>query len=180
MQSGVINKIWTKTVNTKYGEKPVTLFSLDGDDKIFNMQFGKQAIEEGDKVTFNYDGPKYGEYQVDKQTLKVESKGNEVMSTEAPASAAPSAGSSSGGGGSNKGGGYSRGTFPLEFNDGQRSILRQHAFTQASEIYRHEMSNELENSNISSEEVIDKIIELAYKIERYSSGDDLREEMNNE
>lgn len=162
MVNGVINSLWTKEVTTKYGEKPVTLFSVEGQDGTFNLGFGKQQVAEGDEVSFNHQDLKYGEYPVDKNTLKIVSRGNKV---EAPAPAPKNTGSK---------GGYSRGNFPLDFTDGQRSILRQHAFTQAREL----LTAQLESGERSPEDLtVAEIIAAAYNIERYTSGDDLREEM---
>lgn len=172
MHNGIVNSVWTKNVKTRYGEKPVTLFSMDSEEGPFNLGFGRHDLAEGDDVQFNDNGDKYGEVQVDKGTLKINSRGNSVPKPTPKSSESKPA--STGGGGR----GYSRGTFPLEFTDGQRSILRQHAFTQASEVYRaHYGSNCMENGEWSPVESIDSIIELAYKIEKYTSGDDLREEM---
>lgn len=180
MITGIINKVWTKNVSTRYGDKDVTLFSVEGDDKVFNIGFGKQDIRAGDEVSFSYDGPKYGEFQVDKKTLKITSRDNpHTEPAETPKPAPSSGGGGSGGGGSSGGSRFSRGTFPLDFQDGQRSILRQHAFTQASEIYRKycyvddgEPVTEIRDLN----DIVERVIEMAYKIERYTSGDDLRDE----
>lgn len=159
MISGIINDMWNKEVNTRRGPANVTLFSLSTDpEKTFNLGFGKPGVEVGDEVTFSFYGPNYGEYQVDKSTVKVNSKGN---TTEKPASRPEPKKS------------YSRGNFPLDFTDGQRSILRQHAFTQASELCRSNATLFGGEGVVS----VDEIIETAYKIERYTSGDDLREEM---
>lgn len=167
MVNGVINQLWTKEVTTKYGEKPVTLFTVEGnEDNVFNLGFGKQQVAEGDEVSFNHQDLKYGEYPVDKNTLKIVSRGNKV---EAPAPVPKNTGSK----------GYSRGNFPLDFTDGQRSILRQHAFTQASEIYRTYRYNSegvpLEFEDL--QKTVHDITELARGIELYTSGDELRDEM---
>lgn len=176
MFNGIINKMWTKSVATKYGEKPVTLFSLDTSDESFNLGFGKQSVQEGDEVSFNA-APKYGEQSVDKGTLQIVSRGNTPNAdAPKPAPAAPSAPKNTGGGKS----GYSRGNFPLEFNDGQRSILRQHAFTQASEVYRAHYPDAMQCHDIEPDESVNQIIQLAYMIEKYTSGDDIREEMKEE
>lgn len=167
MNTGIVNSVWTKNVTTKYGDKPVTLFSLDTNEGPFNLGFGKQAIQEGDEITFSDNGEKYGEIQVDKNTLKVSSRGNKVEAGSAPAPKAAEP--------AKKSGGYSRGNFPLDFTDGQRSILRQHAFTQASEIVRHTDpdANTYPDENVMMRD----IISLARQIEYYTSGDELREEM---
>lgn len=180
MITGIINKVWTKNVTTRYGDKDVTLFSIEGGDKIFNVGFGKQDIRPGDEVSFSYDGPKYGEFQVDKKTLKITSRDNphtEPAETPKPAPSSGGGGGSSGGG--SGGSRFSRGTFPLDFQDGQRSILRQHAFTQASEVVREGLR--ADGGLIPDDSAfVDRIIRLAYKIERYTSGDDLRDEFKEE
>lgn len=181
MESGVVNNVWTKSVKTRNGMAPVNLCSLEGKgDFPFNLGFGKCPVEEGDEIQFNYE-MKYGEGQIDKQTLKITSKNNDYTAGTKPPESKPSDSSGGGSAPKNTGGGksYSRGTFPLEFSDGQRSILRQHAFTQASEIYRCcSPRGDLDMEEL--EGAVDQVIQLAYKIERYTSGDDLREEMKNE
>lgn len=171
--NGVINNIWTKTVTTKFGEKDVTLFSLEGDGESYNLGFGKQSVEVGDEVTFNTNGTKYGEVQVDKNTVKVQSRGNSVSDQPAPAKPEPKPAAK---------GGANRGTFPLDFQDGQRSILRQHAFTQASELYRaaYDTTEGHDLDPADLDEHVARIIRLAYQIEKYTSGDDLREEMSDD
>ena len=174
MNTGIVNSIWTKTVKTRISENSqVTLFSLDTNPGPFNLGFGKVDLKEGDDVAFNDNGEKYGEIQVDKGTLKINSRGNTPSGS---AGTVPKPVAQSSGGGKS---GYSRGNFPLDFTDGQRSILRQHAFTQASEVFRQHWKDEMQGGEWNPEGSVDYIINLAYKIEKYTSGDDIREEMKN-
>lgn len=177
MVSGIINKMWTKNVEIKRGARAgktaqVHLFSLSGDnDTVYSLAFGTPDVKVGDEVSFSCE-EKFGEMQVDKSTVKIQSRDNKFEEPkEAPKPAAPSGGSSGGGKS------YSRGNFPLDFTDGQRSILRQHAFTQASEVYRWRGDQDEERDGDSPDAIVGEIIKLAYKIERYTSGDDLREDM---
>lgn len=176
MITGVINSLWTKPIRIKNGpnagnDAPVTLFTVEGTDGTFNLGFGKQQVAEGDEVSFNHQELKYGEYPVDKNTLKIVSRGNKVEKPTPTASSGTPA--KVGGTGSAKGG-YSRGSFPLDFTDGQRSILRQHAFTQAREL----LVSQIDTGERRPDDLtVAEVITAAYEIEKYTSGDDLRDEM---
>lgn len=169
MVSGIVNNIWTKEVKTRNGMASVYLMSLEGEDRTFNLQFKKPGVEVGDEVTFSDKGEKYGEWQVDLSSLKIASRGNATSAAVIPEKKAAPAGG---------GGGYSKGKFPLPIDDGQRCILRQHAFTQASLVFHAHYEDEMGEGAWNPAESVEQVIQLAYRIENYTSGDDVREEMS--
>lgn len=182
MFTGVVNNMWTKDVEIKRGARAgstasVHLFSLEGDEEnAFSLGFGSPNVQLGDEVTFAAE-EKFGEMQVNKQTLKIIDRHKKFTRP-----AVKPKGGDSGGPKNTSNKGYNRGNFPLDFNDGQRSIIRQHAFTQASALHQKYYYVK-EGATCDMEElaeIVDACIKLAYKIEMYTSGDDLRNELKDD
>jgi hypothetical protein len=65
---------------------------------------------------------------------------------------------------------YSRGSFPIDPLDGQRSIIRQNALTHATEVYLI-CTNQTDLTKMKVEDIADNIIQLANRFERYAAGD---------
>ena len=103
----------------------------------------------GDNVTFDNggDGKKY------LQKVTINSSGNTApQAASGGTTAAPARG------------GYSRGSFPIEPLDGQRSIIRQNAVTNANTF--------LENFGTDGvSTTVDMLLNIARKIEAYTAGD---------
>lgn len=148
--TGVVSKVSTKDVTTKWGTKKTYSINVGGD--WYKTGFKDPMVAEGQGVEFSYTEGTYGK-EIDLSTLK-------KTAGVAP-SAAPKAATSSSGGG-----GYSRGVFPIPALDGQRSIIRQNALTNARELYQ-QGKKEVVMTGTAAEE----IIALARKFEAYTAGD---------
>lgn len=73
-----------------------------------------------------------------------------------------------------KGGDFPRGKFPIDPADGQRSIIRQNALTNAREL----ALTLLEQDKMEYEDTdsfVTQVIKIAYKFEKYTAGDYERE-----
>jgi len=106
----------------------------------------------GDEVEFDDGGAKFMKYA-------------KVLSSGSPtASAAPS--SASGGAAKSA---FSRGSFPIALEDGQRSIIRQNALTNARELVGLTIDSKKGIEDPSS--TIALIIEIAREFEAYTAGD---------
>lgn len=157
---GVVEQLGGKDVNTKFGLKPTYSFKVNG--QWFSAGFKNPNVNVGDSIGFEYEPDKYGNKLHDGSIKK-------GVSAPATAVAAPSTG-----GGST---GYNRhGQFPIGALDGQRSIIRQNALTNARELYQTFMalSNGEIAFNISGLDMLtagDQVIHLARKFEAYTAGD---------
>lgn len=152
--SGVVMGVYSKDVPSKF--KPgqssqVWDLRLD-DDKYYKNGFKKPAIEVGDFVTIEYEDGQYG------KTIKKLSSGvsaGAIPATVPQATASPQAFKPTGK------------VFPVPSDHGDRSIIRQNSLTNAREL----VTAYYKGHAISIEDEVDKIIEIAYKFEEYSSGD---------
>lgn len=146
MTTTVVKALSEKVVNTKRG--PAKTYSFCGDDDTwYKLGFKPAPFAKGDTVEFEASSGAYG-MEVDFPSIRVISKGD--------GSSAPSSGG---------GRGAPRGAFPIAPNDGQRSIIRQNAVTNAREIVAATKSYE------SADEMLDEVIRIAQKIELYTTGD---------
>jgi len=117
---------------------------------------GMEGVSVGDNVSFRFT-PKDGSGGIVYKNLQgmITKVAAGVASTTA---AAPAPAASSGGRG--------RGGFPIGLEDGQRSIIRQNALTNARELYCHAAwPMEAESS------MTDEIIRVAREFEAYTTGD---------
>ena len=74
-----------------------------------------------------------------------------------------------------RGGGFNRGKFPIDPLDGQRSIIRQNAVSQARELFLA-ITPESKLTKMDKTAVVDEVLSLARMVEAYTSGDlDLQE-----
>lgn len=112
----------------------------------------------GDTVDFEY--VEKGEYKNIKGGVVVKSKGSSTIGTT---------------GNSNGGKTYSRGTFPIDPLDGQRSIIRQNALTNAVKVYTEAMSPTTTSATkvpkLDLGSVVEPLIKLARQFEAYTAGD---------
>lgn len=152
-----------KSVDTRRG--PALTYSFKGNDgQWYKMGFKKPTFDKGDTVEFEFNSGMYG---------------NEVTTvlsvTKADGSAAPVAPAKPAWGGKGGGGGgFSRGVFPIPPTDGQRSIIRQNALTNARElIMAMEMTtgNKIINTVVTQDALADAIIRISKKFEAYTAGD---------
>lgn len=141
---------------------------VNGTVASYNTKFGKYSIfvngtwygtkEEwadvkavtGDVVEFDDGGAKFMKYV-------------KILSSDAPMPAP------SGGGSAPAKSSYSRGTFPIALEDGQRSIIRQNALTNARELVGLTIDNK--KGMEDPQGTVALIIELAREFEAYTAGD---------
>lgn len=155
---GVISSSSTKTVRTKFGDKPTYQYVVDGVE--FSSGFKKEH-NEGEMVTIGVQF-KYGEWQ------KIPGSTGDGM---------PAATANQGGGGQVTSGNFtpkSRGTFPVDPMDGQMSIIRQNSMNRAVEIMDQWLSHDLlDTSERTKEGYIKKLHEMAMIITDFNSGQDI-------
>ncbi len=149
MTTGVISALSTKDVTTKFGVKKTYSAQIDGD--WYSFGFKDPKVGKGDTIDFEFTTSTYGN-QIDVKTVR------KVGSTPASAEA-PSAPRSTGGG-------YSKGVFPIPAFDGQRSILRQNALTNARELFQQGKKDVVMDSSTAM-----SIINMARIFESYTAGD---------
>ncbi len=148
-----IEQVSEKDVTTRFGNKKT--YSFKGSDgQWYSNGFTRPVYVAGDEVEFDFTSSTYGN-QVTKGTMRTVGKGSAPVATPT-ASAAPYAAKP-----------YNRnGTFPIEATDGQRSILRQNALTNAREVLAS--SYDPLDGDIK---FADKVIKMARHFEAYTAGD---------
>jgi hypothetical protein len=149
-ESTTIEQVGTKDVTTRFGTKPTYSFKADG--VWYSTGFKKAAVSAGDVVSFNYEETKYGK-EVDPKSVVI-GAAPAATAVAAPAARAPS---------------FSRGGFPIPALDGQRSIIRQNALTNARELYVGAAGGK--PFPVDSTATTKAIIDIARKFEAYSAGD---------
>ena len=159
--SGVVKGVYSKPVTTKFGNKNVYDMLLD-DGNYYKHGFKKPNVEVGDSVTIEYEVDKYGN-----KILKLSSGATGSSApTDNQGTAAPSTHSTQT---------YSiknSKPFPVPFDHGDRSIIRQNSLTNARELVDAIWQNYgVGDESPIDEDVIDRILKIAYKFEEYSSGD---------
>jgi hypothetical protein len=151
---GVVDRVWTKTKSTRVGDKTIHYATVDGVE--FSTGF-KQPFSEGEaidiQVKFNY-----GELQY--QPNAGPSAG------AAPATNKPAPVTK----GNFKG---NRGSFPIDPNDGQMSIIRQSSMDRAVTLVRDMVTAGTVEAPASKEEYLKLCIEIALNITDYASGNDI-------
>jgi hypothetical protein len=145
----VVEQVSTKEVKTKFGMKETFSFKADGD--WFSSGFKKHGLSKGLVVSFDYTPDTYGN-QVDLDSITTSAASAPVHITSAPQR-------------SNKG------TFPIDPLDGQRSIVRQNALTNARELYvAMTMRTPVSPGNLGDD--AETIMRIARIFEGYTAGDD--------
>lgn len=69
---------------------------------------------------------------------------------------------------------YSRGKFPIDPRDGQRSIIRQNALTNARELWVDMLGVVSDTEGKDMEKLVEDIIDTARRFESYTAGDEIR------
>ncbi len=155
----IIEQVSEKDVTTRFGNKKT--YSFKGSDgQWYSNGFTRPVYAAGDEVEFDFTSSTYGN-QVTKGTMRTVGKGSAPVAGPAT-SAVPYAAKP-----------YNRnGTFPIEATDGQRSILRQNALTNAREMYVGLASvfPTIYTGRFSSVEA-KVIVEMARHFEAYTAGD---------
>lgn len=156
-----VEQVSSKPVTTRFGNKTTYSFKAGGD--WFKTNFKAHGLSAGDVISFSYTDGTYGK-EVDPATIE---KGATSVSSATAASAG------TGGGSTAKANTYSgggKGVFPIGALDGQRSIIRQNALTNAREVF---VANMILAKKVVAEpnEIAEAIIELARKFEAYTAGD---------
>jgi hypothetical protein len=159
-KSGVIEAVATKQVTTRFGEKDTYSFKMEGE--WYNAGFQKVPAK-GSNVSFQYDEGRWGKELVKKS-----------LTTNSAAGTAPAA---VGGGANNSSQSArpvgSKGVFPVPTYDGQRSIIRQNATTNANYLLRTVKGEGSGNMPIPTniDEYVTLLINTARQIESYTTGD---------
>lgn len=154
MTKGIVEAVSEKIVNTKNGAKPT--YSIKVPEGWFNCGFKKPSCNKGDEIEFEFTSTTYGN-AIQMPTLKV--VGHAVSSSPAPVSSAgkPFYGN--------------KGVFPIPALDGQRSIIRQNALTNARELYSTACAMSGSKVMVDFERASLDIIKLARHFEAYTAGD---------
>jgi hypothetical protein len=145
--TGEVSAVGSKPVTTKWGEKTTHSFQVDG--VWYKTGFKKGKFSKGDTITFTYvEGP----YGNDVDVASISTGG-----ASAPAASAAKPAYTGGG----------KGVFPIPALDGQRSIVRQNALTNARELWVAQEST----SGDSVKDQAFEIIAIARIFEAYACGD---------
>lgn len=154
--SGVVDRCWTKSKSTRYGDKNIHYCEVDG--VTFSTGF-KKVFSEGEMITCAVKH-QYGELQYQ--------EGAEAAGL--PKASNVTKGNFSSSKGSNYG---SKGKFPIDPKDGQMSIIRQSSMDRAVTIVRDMVSAGTIKAPTTKEEYIKLCIEIALNITDYASGNDI-------
>lgn len=157
-ESVVVEQVDSKEVVTKFGKKPTFSFKANGE--WFKTGFKRHGLNVGDVVSFDY---KEGSYGKDVEASAIAKSGTGLVPTAAlPGAQRPSTPPVS----------SRHGGFPIPALDGQRSIVRQNALTNARELVVASIGvvkSALSMSDVG--EMRDAILTLASQFEAYTAGD---------
>jgi len=134
-----------EAVSTKFGKFSIM---VNGNWYATKMEWAKVQPNKGDTVTFDDGGGKF------LKNVKITGGG------EAPSATPATVG----------GGAYvpkNRGTFPIGLEDGQRSIIRQNALTNAREL----VVSTISGGKFDKDKTVALILEIAKEFEAYTAGD---------
>lgn len=157
---GVVQSVGSKPVTTKFGTKPTYTFKVEG--VWYKCGFKNPQVNVGDVVSFTSNSSTYGE-EVDMTTFSKTAAGAGAPLPKAVGTAAPYT--------------PSKGVFPVPVFDGQRSIIRQNALTNARELFASAAGNK---PFAYSDDSALRIIEVARIFESYTTGDIDVEELQKE
>ena len=157
-KTGTIEAISTKTVATKFGNKPV--YSIKVDNDWYNAGFAK-VPGKGTVVEFDYEESTYGK-EITKKSLISKSAAPQADTSGGPD--VPNNGKSTVSQSNNKG------VFPVPVHDGSRAIIRQNATTNANYLLRTLIeSGSLGELDLNQASKV--LVETARYIEEYTTGD---------
>ncbi len=159
-----VEQLASQQRKTKYGLKDVYSFKAGG--QWYQTGFKKHGLNVGDVVTLDFTTDTYGN-QVDMGSIKKTAGGATTASTSSSPPPANTSGSKSF---SPSGG---KGVFPIPALDGQRSIVRQNALTNARELVSKSFVPTANWPGSVSQHtlVADEIIRIAKRFEGYTAGD---------
>jgi len=147
--NGVITSIYTKTVKTKYGDKPVYHALIEGYD--INLGF-KHSYVEGEHVSMTVENGKYGYELAKNQNPNAAPAG---AAPAAPSQAAPKVRSAP--------------AFPIAKNTKDISIIRQSSLNRAVESVTLLIHQDVFKFS-TEQEYLDKVIEVALFYTDFGSG----------
>lgn len=154
--AGTVEQLGSKAVNTRFGSKNTYSAKVGG--QWFKFGFKDPKLSVGDVVELDYNPGTYGN-EVGTCTKTA------AAPTPAPANdaaAAPARPAYTGGG---------KGSFPIGPLDGQRSIVRQNALTNARELVAAAIFDGKKSVNLDIDVHAAIIINLAKRFEAYTTGD---------
>lgn len=162
VSNAIVTNISRKLVKTKNGPRDTYYFTTT--DGQYCTNFKDHGLSVGDVVSFSYVQSKWGMDVDPEDIVKHKPDSPVALPRTAPANAVPRNPKdvAYGSGGSNKG------VFPIPPTDGQRSILRQNALTNARELV---VATHGGKPFVWSSDIADEIIAVARKFEAYTSGD---------
>lgn len=171
---GTIQKFGSERKTSKAG-KPFSVYTVDVDGTTYELKGFKplNGFSPGDTISFMTEVA-YGKNQMDPATVQ---RASGASSGTAGVSSA-STGSASSNAGVRNGGGYAPRPFPIPKLHGDRAIVRQNSLTNAVNLYKSFL--EIPGSGASAmsiDNMVDNIIDVAYKFEAYSTGDREAEEL---
>lgn len=138
-----------EAVTDKYGKKNML---VNGKWYSTKPEWLKTELSKGMNVEFDDGGKNYI------QKLKVAGGGSTASTPNEPTSNTPKKE-------------YYKSTFPIDVRDGQRSIIRQNALTNAREL----VAASYGASEYAAEDVVDTVVKIARMFEAYTAGDIERE-----
>lgn len=159
----VVEAVGSKPTKTRFGVKDRYSFKAGG--VWFSTNFKDHKLAVGDMVQFNYEATKWGN-EVDPDTIvhtgltpvAVPATGEPTgTATVAPRPYTPAPTGS-------------KGVFPIPPLDGQRSIVRQNALTNARELVLKVHTTE-GSSEDNLKDLVEKVLKVARKFEAYTAGD---------
>jgi len=157
--NGVVAQTSTKDVTTKFGTKKTYSFKLQGGDW-YKSGFKDPKVNEGDVISFDFTEGTYGK---DADLGSLRKTGTAPVLPTASITESPTRSSYGG-----------KGVFPIPALDGQRSILRQNALTNARELFQQGKKEVAMDAATGA-----AIIAVARMFEAYTAGDlDLEEAVN--
>lgn len=148
--NGVVELTGTREVDTRNGKKDTYSFKVNG--TWYKTGFKNPGVSKGQIVSFDYTPGKWGN-DVDVASIVIGGSATPPPPNSVQAPAKP----------------FRNGGFPIDPLDGQRSILRQNAVTNAREIVA---LSSVECESMSVEHLLSLILTTAKHIEAYTSGDD--------
>jgi hypothetical protein len=151
IESQTVEQIGSKDVNTRFGAKKTYSFKVGG--AWYSTGFKDPKVNAGDVVSFDYNTGSYGN-EADPKSI---TKGSAPAAASSPVTRVIPAVSSG------------KGVFPIPALDGQRSIIRQNALTNARELFVGAAGGKPMAWDESA--MCDSIINMARKFEAYSAGD---------
>lgn len=153
--TGVVEKINSRDVNTRRG--PAKSYGINVSGVWYSGGFTAPACSEGDTVELEHKDDQYKSVV----SVRVTASGGGVPTTTSPTSSVGVPAKKA----------FRNGPFPIDPLDGQRSIIRQNAVTNAnSYLVTFYGSTDPEDPSIRKPNVED-LLKIARQIEAYTSGD---------